>query len=910
MLSVSSKSAKRISSLFSLGSKDSAPPESEHHRHDSSSKSSNRSASVGSSHQASELLPPPLPSHALRHSVSAQHLNTSSNVSISSRIVSAPLPADPSAHLAPPPSLGSINPSLSDGSSERHGRHRSFSGSISGVTSGFARPRSSSQVRAGQESRLMKGMSWLPGKSRTSSTDATFSPISRAWIAGTGQEIPYDANPLTAGERVSELWDEQGDTYVYLFPQNTGRQPSFKIDSSVFASSPSLTFLARGSDPLAQTQTRLRQEPPPQLTLPESISPSTSALTGSNEEDDELESTGTRAFGESLADEVPQELHLYVPVPLDSDVSPTSCVLTDDDVDMLILFRNMFAFLVGQSLIATPRFPSIFSIFIEVSGLLGRFEFSNLDGSSFGEVATTSFACYCDELNLTDIRKSRDRTLQAIVLGERMRFLPLYNEGFVHAVGKLDDIKSLNSSKFDLISSTTQNRLERAYIDLDTRLRTVRTKLDDFDFPSIFAGIANSNVANEAKGVRFKDWKGAYMAYRKNVMSYYRSRFGSWPPKAKSKKHDFEESGLNRLVLKELYQDFADLYDMLVDRTSLTTRTTDMPASDLDGEPTDPTEFVQRALRQIMSEYDRSTPPVAPPIPFDTPLLPSILSIRRKLDPNNQAKVAKERAKKLTSAEINEILVGSYNHTSMKPTPFLEDFMNFERRAASGKTTDELIDYRCGQWLFMYSVIQSLPMLVVDSPDLKVSDGVEYFLCIPPRGGAPWSRDDTKAGRSWFGVAGGSGVVNLPSDIIANGVEGIYRRSHCWQMASRWADQPQILASVVPGESPRIQYPNSPIGPPPAPPLSSAGSSSDRQVTPLLTPGSYTPPLISLPLPRESSPAFMRPGNRSSIHIGLEALPLPAGVMPMEPPARPVSSNPNMSFDDILRAVPNKKGKK
>ena len=45
---------------------------------------------------------------------------------------------------------------------------------------------------------------------------------------------------------------------------------------------------------------------------------------------------------------------------------------------------------------------------------------------------------------------------------------------------------------------------------------------------------------------------------------------------------------------------------------------------------------------------------------------------------------------------------------------------------------------------------------------------------------------------------------------------------------------------------------------------------------------------------------------------GLEALPLPAGIAPIEPPARPISRfNPNMSFDDILREVPKKeKGKK
>lgn len=706
-----------------------------------------------------------------------------------------------------------------------------------------------------------------------------------------------------------ELWDDQGDTFVYLFPQNTGKAPSFKVDSSIFAASPSLTYLAQGSDP--STQARIRSVQAPQINIPDQVSQEPYSNAGQAEEDDDLNSMGTRGYnGDYLVEDTPQELHLYLPVPFDGDVSQGSAALLDEDVDMLILFRNLFAFLIGQSLISTPRFPTVFSIFMEIAGLLGRFEFSNLDGSSFGETATTSFGCYCDELRLIDVRKSREKTIEAIVLGERMKYTPLYNEGFTHAVGKLDDIKHLKSPKYALISSITQKRMERGWIDLENRLKTVRGKLEDFEFPSLFSGIANSNVASEAKVVRFKNWKAACLMFRRAIMSYYRARFGSWPPKANSKKNNFEESGLNRLVLMELYRDLSDLYDMLVDRKALTTRTIDMTMLEFEGEAADAHESMQRAMRQVMSEYDRSTPPVQPPVPFDTPLMPNIHSIRRKLDPKKEAK---ERTKRLSTGEVNELLVGSYNHSSMKPTPFLEYFMQFERRAAQGKNCDEIIDNRCGQWLFMYAVIQSLPMVVVNAADLRFSDGVEYFVCVPPRGGSPWCKDDSKAARSWFGVAGGSGVVNLPSDIVAHGVEGIYRRSHCWQVAAKWADDQQMSSPAMLDEAPAVQYPASPIAPPPPPPLSSTGSSSDRQPTPLLTPGSHTPPVINLPLPREGSPLLgpggMRPGNRSSIHIGLEALPLPSGVMPIEQPSRPVSHNPNMSFDDILKAVP-KKNKK
>lgn len=595
-----------------------------------------------------------------------------------------------------------------------------------------------------------------------------------------------------------------------------------------------------------------------------------------------------------------QPLHLYLPIPLNSDVSDQQFNLSAEDAETLLLYRNLFAFLLGQALIATPQHPTLFSIFWDVAGLLQHFEFSNLDGSNFGETATTSFANYCDELHLADVRKSREKTIEAMVLGERLRYYPLYLEGFVHGVGKLEEIKALKNVKWELINPVTRQRLERGYIDLDNRVKTLKGKLEDFDFPSMFSGIANSTMSAESKVVRFKAWKAAFLSFRKFTMQYYRQKYGSWPPKAGSKKNDFEESGLNRLLLKDLYNDFADLYDMLVDRTALTTRTVDMAATSDAEATTDLQEATARALRMIMSEYDRSTPPVQPPIPFDIPQIPSLSSIRRK--PVDPKKEAKERTKRLKDADINEILMGSYTRDSLKPTPFVEHFMQFERRSAHGKCIDEIADNRCGQWLFLYAVIQSLPLLVVDVPDVRYTEGVEYFLSVAPRGGAPWIHNDPKTGRSWFGVAGGQGVVSLPSDVVTSSVEGIYRRSHCWQVAEQWVESGQMVDMPMPEDN-GYDNASSFSSPPPAP--LSVGSSSDQQPTPLVGPGGLTPPPV---IPRSNSPGVGLHNHRLSINPGLEALPLPVGVSPVEPPLTPAGRhNPNMSFDDILKEMPQKK---
>ncbi|KAL2799693.1 hypothetical protein BJX66DRAFT_292447 [Aspergillus keveii] len=899
MLSAPVKSAKRISSLFSLGS-----------NKDASTPSPPRSPSVP------KLSPDQMPQDKRRRSSSRPARLASNPVPNFSQPMS-PIARDSDldldSPLPPPPSLLAVNQDLADSTPNSpdgrpQSRGRRLSSSRPSSSAGLAVPGSGPDSRPGTPS---KRRSWMPGRARASSIDARASPqqLPGAWIAGLEHKIPYDMGPLGRGEQINELWNDTGDTYVYLFPQNTGRPASFKIHSTAFADSASLNFLARGSDPRATSDLEHQTR---SLSIVNG-NPASPPLAPSNWNDNDNDSAGSRRMSfEDDGQEEAQELHLYLPIPLNSDVSNANTPISQEDLETLLLFRNLFAFLLGQSLIATPRSSSLFSIFMDIATLLARFEFTNLDGSNFGEIATSSFSNYCDELCLADIRKSREKTIEAIILGERMRFYPLYLEGFVHGVGKLDELKQLRSPKFGLISPVTQKRLERGFIDLDGRLKVLQTKLNDFDFPSVFSGIANSVTTIESKVVRFKAWKQSFMDFRRFMMQYYRQKYGTWPPKA-SRKNQFEESGLNRKVAKEMYEDMCDLYDMLVDRESLTTRTIDM-APEVEN-TSDAVELTNRALRIVLSEYDRSTPPVQPPIPFDIPQYPSLQPLLRK--PLDQKKEAKQMAKKLKDSDINAVLMGSYTRESLRPTPFIEAFMQFERRSGHGKSVNDLIDLRCGQWILMYCVIQALPLVVVDVQDVRFVDDVEYFLCIAPRGGAPWVQNDGKVARSWFGVAGGNGLVSLPSDVVINGVEGVYRRSHCWRVAEQWAEKDAILGP------PTIDDPyenESSISSPYPAHQSSTGSSSEhphlqqpmqgQQTPPLLAPGSLAPPPA---IPRMNSPALRaRAEHRHSINPGLEALPLPAGVAPIDPPARPLSKfNPNMSFDDILKQVPNQqKGKK
>jgi len=610
-----------------------------------------------------------------------------------------------------------------------------------------------------------------------------------------------------------------------------------------------------------------------QLSLNTPTSPPTSPQQGTSSDTSPM---GLRTFSDTF-DELPKDIHLYLPQPLRADLSKPHRSLDQHDVETLVAVRNVFAFLTGRPLVATTHAPTVFSTLLKLADLLQRYEFTNMDGSTLGEETAGNFAHFVKDFSVGDVRGSREKTIQAIVLGERMRFWDLYNEGFAHAVGKYEDITSLRSPKFALISSITHQRLERATLDLDARLKNVRSRLETFDFPSLFAGIANSSTSSESKIISFKAWKMSFTATRKHILTFYREKYGAWPPKAKSKKNEFEESGLNRILLQELYQDFSDLYDILVDRTSLTTRSIDLPSLG-NSEPNDGQQLAPRALRRLMNEYDRSTPPVQPPMPFDIPRLPSLSTTRREFGSLDARRQRKESAKKLKDNEINQALMQSYNRDSVKSTPFLESFMLFERRSAHDCSVDEMSDLRYGQWIFLYAVLQALPLVVVDAPGLRWTKGVEYFLCEVPKGGAPWIQEKSSIKQSWYGIAGGAGVVSLPADVVDHGVDGIYHRSHAWQAADIWTGYDDMASA----------------------PISQADHYDD------LSPH-HLPVTYEGPGSRRSSPT--RRSQRDSVNLGLEALPMPANVAPSG--ARPVSMyDPGKSFDDILGTMNPPGGKK
>ena len=738
-----------------------------------------------------------------------------------------------------------------------------------------------------------------------------------------------------------------------------------RIHSSTFSSSPMLHRLAFGDGydhrkkPSRDREVSGSSAVVSPISTRSPIIPAISNLTVSDNSSSSS-SPGVRAVDTDF-DEGPRQVNLHVPILSAggalSAADQASKSITQEDTDALIAVRNMFSFLIGQSLVSTERRSTVFATFLNIGDSLNAYGFTNIDGSTFGEVAATSFDQYVDELGLADVRASREKTIESIVLGERMRSVFLYNDAFVHAVGKYLDIQDVcrlegPSQKFQLISRTTQNRLERASIDLDHREHSTGIRLSNFDFPSVFAGVMGSRTSSERKQIRFAAWRDAFNLTRRHILSYYKHRFGSWPPKASSKKNNLETSGLNRLVIRELYKDFADLYDLYVDRTSLTFRTSnDLLLTDIGDDEQEPTT---RTLRRVFDEYDRAHVPVQPPVPFDTPLLPSLTSASQKLSfkfTGDAQQDARLKQKKLKEDEASRLLDNASNPDTLarsKNSPFLAQFRHFEHKNGKNSTLSQMADFRCGIWIFMYAVMQSLPLLAVDAPNVRFGHGVEYFLCEPPRAGVPWANPDAarahgRVSRTWFGVQGG-GVVSLPSDLIEHGVEGVYRRSHCWLRAKEWSDNLGIpQGEVINGQ---ISEEPEPVGGAPdtslRPSTYSRGSDSLRIGTdsshgidhsrsasqPFLPPHApYGNPHASrsahnLQVPtsaglappistgsRPSTPGSPASAGRSPskdrrtsvLQFGLEALPLPQGVAPHGAPT--LGSQPGSAIHSAQNSI-------
>jgi len=642
------------------------------------------------------------------------------------------------------------------------------------------------------------------------------------------------------------MWDCQGDTLVFLAPRNVPN-PKFTAPSFRISSTP-LLFSALGQyieDTQYGSQDGLispggtRLEPdglfldvptglpqrsssrnfsmpraPTTATDPMIVSEGQDAPNGGSPPPPEL-SRDAQSFDQAKS-ETAISYKVYYPAlelgprpsspPKDSKgrKHKHSNSLADETVQRLIDARNLFAFLGCGFLVGTADrempFHILQNIFEMIQGQSSptlRHE-GQLDTNGFGKaaIAESSFQHYVTTLKLDDLRNDDDAIVEALILAETWKCSVLYHEGFVHACGRWEEIK--DHPGFTRVSERTKKRLDRASIDMhNVRIASVSGRLSNFDYPSIFTG--------DGKYPEYKPWRLAFDAMRKHTLSYYKHVYGSWPPRAgkRGKGGGYSETGgLNRAVLQRVYNDFSALYDLVVDRewihgerihfeTLYNSDGDDVEAKEKEGS-------ARTTMRKIQQTYDQSGMPVQPSVPFDLPRLPYIPATPPPTANSKPAKKSKSKSsKKLKGDGLGSVLRSSYNEDSFHrqpPNEFAEMFKQLEREFGNGKTVEDLIDARRGRWLFIYCVCQSLPLVVVDAPGVRYSNGVEYFLCKNLKGPLPWQKADNRrlSRLSGIWVPGPGGLLSVAGggqnsvDAGDDEIEYVYRKSHCWTVAEQW----------------------------------------------------------------------------------------------------------------------------
>jgi hypothetical protein len=193
-----SKTVRRISSLFSMGSS----------RDEDSSQKSQASTSghlrTPSQNPMTGRAENPSPR---RHSASGHNPMATDSISRLNPQATIPPPKfDPSlaAPLMPPPPLTTLDPShpYNQTGSAPNSRPGSRPNSRPQTPTTLAPPGGGLRGSPTPEAKITKRRSWLPGRSRGDASEET-QGVFAAWIAGLQHRVMYDVKPLTNGERVS-----------------------------------------------------------------------------------------------------------------------------------------------------------------------------------------------------------------------------------------------------------------------------------------------------------------------------------------------------------------------------------------------------------------------------------------------------------------------------------------------------------------------------------------------------------------------------------------------------------------------------------------------------------------------------------------------------------------------------------
>ncbi|MCJ1318068.1 hypothetical protein MMC15_003395 [Xylographa vitiligo] len=551
-----------------------------------------------------------------------------------------------------------------------------------------------------------------------------------------------------------ELWDDNGDTYVYMYVRGsrTKPPPSFRINSSVVYQSGSKTFIHELLSESVPTgwprfcpnnmsspeDAESTEDTVDSIDPPRHITPHSGAYLDTDDKD--YRRSSDRCKKRRAARTHDGILHeIYVPWPgVEAQVHSTLWHITT---------RNFFAVVCdADSLIGTTLFECL-------TRLRERVE-SYPDYLGDGADRVMFLTDYVSRHKFDDVRNQPSYAASILAFSELpdIKWREGYVEAFVHCVGMLNTgLKRV--PEWRLILPHTKMFIENASLEMEERIHRAQGWLFSFDFTEMWPTTSAPPSAGRAAFDKFRKW----------LCKYYENVFLHWPLTP----HDTTWLTHDRVV--RLRRDFSGLYDYLVDRDIMFDGTEYRPGQKwaITGKSGQAfrADTADLAFTDILLGFDARNgfPHIPHPYPHTPPSAPVVFKPKSTFHlkkPATPAEIsAQSRRKALSYAQATNVYVLRNQYIS---SDLVSSFIPFEQSDAI-EVTDPF-EARRGRWLLIYGVLQVLATIAVDSPNLRYSENVNYHLSPQMKGVVPWA----EAG-------------SPPEE------EACHTLSHCWRVPKTWA---------------------------------------------------------------------------------------------------------------------------
>ncbi|MCJ1478031.1 hypothetical protein MMC13_006706 [Lambiella insularis] len=549
-----------------------------------------------------------------------------------------------------------------------------------------------------------------------------------------------------------ELWDDNGDTYVYMYMRGsrTKPPPSFRIHSSMIFESGSKIFISQlrdrsvpvGWPRLCHSDMHCQEDPIfaedriEPMDLQEHILPRSGAYLNTDEAEYDFASDNYRRVARH-DDGILHEIYVAWPGS-ETGVHSTLWHITT---------RNFFAVLCdANSLIGTTLFECLTRLWdrlVTYPDYLSK----KTDRVKF-------IADYVLRHNFDDVRNSQSYAASLLAFSELpdIQWRAGYIEAYVHCVGMLNaGLQSV--PEWRLVMPNTKMFIENASLEMEERIYRAQRWFFSFDFTEMWPTTSAPPSASHAAFDRLRRW----------LAIYYGNVFLHWPPTA----HD--QVWLTHGMVDRLRRDFHGLYDHLVNREIIFDGTEYRPGQKwtITGKSGQSfrADTPDLAFTDILLAFDQrhDFPHIPHPYPHTPTSIPVLYKAKTTFQLKKSATASEVTAQSFRKARSYADASNVYFlRNQIDYRAFVTDFIKFEK-------TDQLdhvdpFEARRGRWLLIYGILQVLATISVDSPNLRYRDGVRYHISPQMKGVVPWAENGT-----------------LPED------EACHTRSHCWTVPSTWA---------------------------------------------------------------------------------------------------------------------------